>query len=108
MSENAPKTNWLKDYQPPAYFIESIDLEFDLFEDHAIVTSQMECRSNPEKADSLNYFECFGEELELVTVLLNGNPIPENPLQSKLQFCHQLLFSAYNLIFMMVAKGKEF
>lgn len=75
MTNTAPKTNWLKDYQPPAYLIESIDLEFDLYEDHAIVKSYMNCKINPENADSSKPFECFGEELELLSIHLDGNPL---------------------------------
>ncbi len=44
------ETKYLKDYRPPAYWIDTIDLQFDLYEEEVIVTSFMRIRRNPEQA----------------------------------------------------------
>lgn len=44
------KTVYLKDYQPPVFEVLSVSLQFDLYEDHALVTSDMQlqrCLSGP-------------------------------------------------------------
>ncbi len=44
------ETKYLKDYRPPAYWIDSIDLQFDLYEEEVIVSSFMKIRRNNEQA----------------------------------------------------------
>jgi len=41
-----PKTIYLKDYTPPQYWIDSINLHFELGEDQTRVVSEMEIRRN--------------------------------------------------------------
>lgn len=57
---------YLKDYQPPVFGITSIHLDFDLYDDHALVENRMlVTRQTPGAL-------CFyGEELELVSILIN-------------------------------------
>lgn len=43
---NQPKMILLKDYRPPAYLIEEVLLEVDLFEERALVSSRLVCRRN--------------------------------------------------------------
>lgn len=64
------KTIYLKDYQAPVYSIENIELNFDLYDDHALVTSQL--RITREAPGPLFL---HGEELELVSIVLNDNPL---------------------------------
>ena len=59
-------TIYLKDYQPPVFSVTSTDLNFDLYDDHALVTNRMQL----ERAHSGDLF-LFGEELELVSIHLN-------------------------------------
>ncbi|ACN15545.1 PepN [Desulforapulum autotrophicum HRM2] len=60
---------YLKDYRQPEYWIDSIDLQFDLHEDHALVKSLMKIRRNNEIADAQTplVFDC--EALEIVSVI---------------------------------------
>ena len=44
------ETKYLKDYRPPAYWIDSIDLQFDLYDEEVIVTSFMKIQRNNEQA----------------------------------------------------------
>ena len=37
MRDATPAAIYLKDYQPPAYLVERTELEFELWEDHALV-----------------------------------------------------------------------
>ena len=37
MRNATPGAIYLKDYQPPAYLVDRVDLHFDLYEDHALV-----------------------------------------------------------------------
>jgi len=70
--KDAPATTiYLKDYAAPAYVIDSTDLTFDLFEDHADVRSILRFVANPAaaKSDSL---VLHGQELELKELVLTG------------------------------------
>lgn len=60
-------TIYLKDYQAPVFAVETVDLNFDLYDDHALVTSQLKLRRQHEGPLHL-----YGDELELVSVHMNG------------------------------------
>ena len=40
------RTTYLKDYQPPAFLIETTDLHFDLHEEFALVTARLLFKRN--------------------------------------------------------------
>lgn len=66
------RTTYLKDYRPPAYLIESTDLHFDLYEDHALVTSRLFFRRNPQAgAGEGDTLQLNGRQLRLESLLLN-------------------------------------
>ena len=44
MREPQPKAINLKDYAPPAFRVESVELDVDLREDHALVRARLEVR----------------------------------------------------------------
>ena len=48
------KTKYLKDYSPPSYWIDKIDLQFDLEEEETLVTSTMKIRRNDYYANKDN------------------------------------------------------
>jgi aminopeptidase N len=70
MREPQAKAIHLKDYAPPAFRVESIDLDVDIREDHALVRAKLEIRRNAGGALVLD-----GDELELVSVALNGKQV---------------------------------
>ena len=74
MRDPAPQTIYLKDYAPPAFLIAAVDLDFDLFEDHAQVRSRLSIARAT--ADSRAPLELDGEELELVSVAIDGRALP--------------------------------
>ncbi len=66
-------TIYLSDYQPYPFLIESLHLDFDLFDDYACVQSQMQIkRQHPGE------FYLYGEELELINILLNNQSLSVN------------------------------
>jgi aminopeptidase N len=67
MREPQPKTIYLKDYTPPAFRVETIELDVDIRNDHALVTARLRARRNSEGPLVLD-----GDELELVSIKLNG------------------------------------
>lgn len=60
-------TVYLKNYLPPSFTVEAVDLNFDLYDDHTLVTSQLKLVRQQSGALYL-----FGDELELISVHLNG------------------------------------
>jgi aminopeptidase N len=61
------------DYTPPAFLIDSVALEFDLVPARTIVKNTMRVRRNPDAAPAAR-LELMGEQLELVSVAVNGAP----------------------------------
>src|SRR5690349_8757062 len=63
MREPQPKTIYLKDYAPPAFRVEAVELDIDIREDHALVRAKLELRRNAPGPLVLD-----GDELELVSI----------------------------------------
>ena len=63
---HAPSKIHLKDYQPPSFAVETIDLDIKLFDDHAIVDSTLMMQRQTD-GDLVLY----GEGLELLSIKLN-------------------------------------
>jgi len=61
------------DYTPPAFLIDSVALEFDLSPTATTVTNRMQVRRNP-AAQPTTTLSLVGDEIELVSVALNGKP----------------------------------
>jgi len=69
MREPHTKAIHLKDYAPPAFRVETVELDVDIREDHAVVKAKLAVTRSGEGALVLD-----GEELELVSVSVNGAP----------------------------------
>ncbi len=69
-----PKTVYRKDYQAPAYWIDSVELLFDLHQDHTEVTSTLTFRKNTDVSDTT--LTLFGVDLELKSIELDQSPLP--------------------------------
>ena len=67
MREPQPKTIYLRDYTPPAFRVETIELDIDIRDADALVTARLQLKRNSEGPLVLD-----GEELELLEVKLNG------------------------------------
>ena len=73
----APITKYRKDYQPPTHLVDTLELEFDLAEEHTRVRSKMALRENPASAAEGGALVLDGEDLELVSVRVDGAPMSE-------------------------------
>jgi len=71
-----PTVIHLKDYRPPAFLIPAVELDIDLYEDHALVKARLEIRRNP-AAEAGAPLVLDGDELELVSLALDGKPLTE-------------------------------
>jgi aminopeptidase N len=67
MREPQPKTIYLKDYTPPAFRVETVDLDVDIRDDHAMVRARLLI-----KRMSTGNLVLDGDELELVSVSVDG------------------------------------
>ncbi len=67
MREPQPKTIHLKDYTPPPFKVESVDLDVDIRDDHAIVRAKLAVRRLAPGNLVLD-----GDEVELVSVAVDG------------------------------------
>jgi len=70
MRTDTPVTLFLKDYAPPAWLIDTVDLHVAIFEGHAEVKSRLACRRNP--AAVAGPLVLNAEALELASIALNG------------------------------------
>ena len=83
-TDTAPSTIFLKDYQPPVYLIEHVNLHFDLHETQAVVTSRLKVRLNENNKESVKELVLDGQNLELLSV-----KIDEKTLSSKDYSCNE-------------------
>ena len=80
MLTNTPKTTYLKDYAPPAYRIPTVDLRFELGEDHTMVHSRLHViRAKSTPAGTPLVLD--GQHLELIALELNGAPLAADRYQ---------------------------
>ena len=70
MDHPAPQTVLLKDYTPPAYLVDTVELRFDLDAEATLVTSSFKVRRNPAHLGA-SFMPLDGRELELVAVQVN-------------------------------------
>ena len=64
------------DYLPPAWWVDRVDLDFDLRPDATTVTSLLQIRRNP--ASTLPHeIVLDGEDLELLALEFDGTPVRE-------------------------------
>ena len=79
MKEAQPRAIHLKDYAPPPFRVETVDLDVDIREDHALVRAKLAIRRNRPGPLVLD-----GDELELVSVALDGKPVRHEVTAEKL------------------------
>ena len=75
MLTSIPKAIYLKDYAPPAFLVSSVDLDVDLKDEHALVKAKLTIARNPKAADSSAPLRLDGDELELLSVSLDGKTL---------------------------------
>ncbi|ASP40499.1 aminopeptidase N [Bacterioplanes sanyensis] len=80
MRDAQPNTKYLKDYTAPAYWIDHTELTVELFDDYTDVTAQLRIRRNDE-LDAAGSLTLDGQELELLSVALDGNTLSAEQYQ---------------------------
>mgnify|MGYP005990550835 FL=1 len=71
-----PSVIYLKDYQVPEYQIEKTNLHFDLYEDEALVNTQLQVTLNPESNVQNPALTLFGnEDVELLSISVDGQEV---------------------------------
>ena len=79
MRDAQPRTIYLKDYQPPAFFIDETHLDFKLHEDHALVESRLCMRRNPQVSDAI--LTLHGQQLELIELAIDERLLEDSEYQ---------------------------
>ena len=75
MRDPAPVPIHLRDYAPPAFLIETVDLDIDLFEERTRVRARLAMSRNPKATDSSAPLVLDAEELQLESVALDGRAL---------------------------------
>ncbi len=70
MSNETPKTIYLKDYTPPPFIVDELKLDFDLGEEQTIVTSHLKVRRAEHGTNEALRLD--GQELRLAWIKVNG------------------------------------
>ena len=70
MLRETPRPIYLKDYRPPSFLIDRVELRFELDEQDARVHSRMEFRRNPAADPGDGALRLDGEQIELLAYAL--------------------------------------
>ncbi len=81
MRDANPKTTYLKDYRPPDYRIDWVDLRFELIPSETIVRTRMKLRKNIPVVQDYSPLRLDGEELLLEALSLDGRQLNANEFQ---------------------------
>src|SRR6266571_4770433 len=73
MRTDTPQTIYRKDYTPPSYLVDTVELGFDLDPARTIVASRLAMHRNP--ASAQREIELYGDNIELVALRLNGKTL---------------------------------
>jgi aminopeptidase N len=81
MQNTHPNTIYRKDYQVPAYLIQQVELKFMLDAEKTHVTANLTFQRNPASVEKNQPLSLSGENLTLLSLALNGQPLSENAYQ---------------------------
>ncbi|NOQ36611.1 MAG: aminopeptidase N [Methylococcaceae bacterium] len=81
MRNPSPQTIHLKDYRVPEYLIHSVDLNIVLDEQKTRIVSRLTMQRNPACQSEKPALELLGEQLELVSVAIDGKPLSSENYQ---------------------------
>ena len=73
-----PRPVRLDEYRAPDFLIDTVDLVFDLGDSDTRVKSRLHIRRNPESSEPSAALHLDGEELALVSLALDGEPLGPN------------------------------
>ncbi len=72
---DTPHPIYRKDYQPPEFLIDQVDLRFELDPDQTSVEARLTMHRNPAATRGDGNLRLQGEQLELERIAINGNPL---------------------------------
>jgi aminopeptidase N len=75
MRDPTPQVTYLRDYSPPPFLVDAVELEVDLREDHARIRSRLSLRRNPKGVDAGAPLRLDAEELEFESARLDGREL---------------------------------
>jgi len=73
MKTDTPQTVYLKDYTPPAYLVDHVDLDINIETEGTTVSATLAMRRNPAVVEQPLVLD--GEELETLSVAVNGSKV---------------------------------
>ena len=76
MYRTTPPVIHLKDYSPPEFLIDQVNLRFDLDLDKTLVEAELSLRRNPAATRGNGDLRLDGEQLQLIEVALDGRVMP--------------------------------
>ncbi|NEV63942.1 aminopeptidase N [Thiorhodococcus minor] len=75
MYRDTPHAIHLKDYRPPEFLIDAVDLRFDLDPERTTVEAKLALRRNPAATRGDGDLRLHGEQLDLERIAVNGHPL---------------------------------
>ena len=78
MKNNSPKTTYLKDYTPPPFLVDKVDLEIDLGEEWSTVKASLSFRSNPAFEGNNSTLVLEGQNMKLQGIHLDNIQMNSN------------------------------
>ena len=74
---DTPRTTHRLDYRPPAFLVDSADLQFDLDPAATVVPACLVLRRNPQAEARHAPLRLDGQDLTLLGIKVDGVPLPE-------------------------------
>ena len=81
MQVQQAKTIYLKDYKPSSFFIESVELNVDIFHDKTIVKNKMKIVKSSSLINKPTHLELNGEQVVLKKIQFNGEELKNEDYQ---------------------------
>ncbi|MBI1397938.1 MAG: aminopeptidase N [Betaproteobacteria bacterium] len=76
MRDPAPTVVHLKDYTPPPFLIDTVDLDVSIREEDVLVRADLRVRRNPARGRTAGPLVLDGDELALESVAVDGHELP--------------------------------
>ena len=81
MKTQTPQTIYLKDYRPPQFLIDTVDLHIDLAEEWTTVKAKLNFRRNPASSENSKTLVLNGQKMELMAVILDKVELTQDQYQ---------------------------
>jgi aminopeptidase N len=73
-----PRTTYLRDYRPPDYRVETVNLQFDLGMSKTTVKALLTVACNHDRCEGIHPFVLYGKDVVLRSLLLDGRLLSEH------------------------------